>query len=153
MGQKHHFHRETIEKSDFWDLEQSPKRSKTQNRSKIHALKQKSGLRILKTDFGYWIFDFGYPTIENSTKFCQIQGHGPMDLKNLGWIWSKSMIWNPGFWSNPEKPTNSQNEFGVFLVKIEKSIPGNGFSILGDQIFDPMVSKIWSLQIFILFDC
>ena len=30
MSQKHHFQRENHRKSDFWDLEQSPRRSKTQ---------------------------------------------------------------------------------------------------------------------------
>ena len=138
MGQKHHFHREIIEKSDFWDLRQSPKTVENPKMVKNPCPIAKIGFEDTeKPDFGYWIFEIGYPNLENSTKFCLIQDQKSMDLKNLGWIWSKSMILKSWILIKSRKTNKFQKEFGVFLIKIEKSIPGNGFSILETRFSDP----------------
>ena len=153
MDQKHHFQWEIIENRTFGIWNKVPKRSKTQKRSKIHVLKQKSGLRIRKT--GFWLLNFRF-WVSLNRKFNQIL-------------------------SNPGSRTHGSEKFGVDLIKIHDSkildfdqiqknqqIPKRiwGFSNQNREIhpwqwifdfgrpdFGPQRSKIRSLQIFILFDC
>ena len=79
-----------IENRTFGIWNKVPKRLKTQNRSKIHVLKQKSGLRILKN--GFWLLNFRF-WVSLNRKFNQIL-------------------------SNPWVHDPGSKKFGVDLIKI-----------------------------------